>query len=126
MAKAQFKGSYKGNNFQILVDVNLLIWEEDGTHFVFAPALDLTGYDNTEEGAVKSFEHMLDTTLKYMEHKDSLFDELERLGWTVNRKKKRVNAPNISELMEDNAEFKNLYNRADVRRESREVKLALA
>ena len=97
------------------------------TYILFnAPALDLTGYDKTEEEAKKSFSQSLDMALKYMHNKDTLFNELERLGWTVNRKKKRVNAPNLEEMMSDNDQIKEILNKTGVKKESKDVHLAFA
>lgn len=123
MAKGKFEGSFSGEKHIIKVGLEVLSWEEDGVFFIYAPSLDLTGYDTTKEAAQKSFENTLDDTLVYMERKGSFFDELERLGWTVNRKKKRVNAPHIEDLKKDNAEIEELLNRSDVVRESRNVEL---
>lgn len=64
------------------------MWEEEGIHFVFAPALDLTGYGNSEEEAKRSFEVTLAEFLQYTNNKQTFYDELEHLGWSVNRKKK--------------------------------------
>lgn len=125
MAKARYSTNYSGSKYRIDVNVDVYIWNEDGVFFTYAPALDLTGYDTTEEKAKKSFSYVLDSTLKYMHNKDTIFNELERLGWTVNRKKKRVNAPNLQELINDNEEFKNLLNKPDYKKERQEVKLSL-
>ncbi len=123
MAKGKFSGQFSGDKHIIEVGLEVLTWEEDGVHFVYAPSLDLTGYDNTKEGAKLSFENTLKDTLVYMERKKSLFDELERLGWTVNRKKKRVNSPDLEELMKDNSEIESILNRPDVMKESHNVEL---
>ncbi len=126
MAKARYSANFKGSKYQIDVNLDVYIWNEDGIHFVYAPALDLTGYDKTEAKAKGSFSIMLDETLKYMTNKDTLFNELERLGWTVNRKKRRVNAPELQELMQDNEEFKNLLNNHDYKKVRQELQLSLA
>jgi hypothetical protein len=126
MSKSRYAANYKGIKYNIDLDVDVYIWEEDNVHFVYSPALDLTGYDETEAKAKEAFAHVLNNTLKYMNNKDSIFNELERLGWTVNRKKKRVSAPNIQELMDDNQSFKDLLNKPDYRKERQGVKLSLA
>lgn len=123
MAKGKFEGQFASDKHIIQVGLEILTWEEDGVYFVYAPSLDLTGYNSTKEGAKKSFEDTLDDTLLYMERKSSLFDELERLGWTVNRKKMRVNSPDIEELMRDNSEIRDILNRPDVQKESHNVEL---
>lgn len=126
MAKSRYSGKFAGKKYKIEVDLDVYIWSENGIYFAYAPALDLTGYDTTEEKAKASFSNVLDTTLHYMHNKDTIFNELERLGWTVNRKKRRVNAPDLQELMNDNEEFKNLLNKPDYKKERKEVQLSLA
>lgn len=126
MSKSRIAANFKGGKYSINLNVDVYIWKEDGVYFVYAPALDLTGYDKTESRAKESFTKILDETIKYMHNKDTIFNELERLGWAVNRKKKRVNAPNIQELIEDNESFKDLLNKPYYKKESQGVQLSLA
>ena len=126
MAKSRVSANYVGSKYRIDVNLDVYFWSEDDVYFAYAPALDLTGYDTTEEDAKKSFAKILDETLKYMHNKDTIFNELERLGWTVNRKKKRVNAPDLQELIDDNEEFKNLLNKPHYKKIRQGVQLSLA
>ena len=125
MSKSRYSANYKGSKYNIDVALDVYIWKEDGIHFVYAPALDLTGYDKTEVKAKDSFSKMLEEMIKYMHNKDTIFNELERLGWSVNRKKKRINAPNIQELIQDNDAFADLLNKSDYRKERQDVQLQL-
>lgn len=109
----------------VTVGANVLLWKEDGIHYAFAPSLDITGYGKTEVEAKRSFEVMLDEFLDYTHNKGTIFKELERLGWTVNKKKKRVKAPDHLELLEDNPDYREITNRPGVKHMQREVALAL-
>jgi len=71
----------------VTVGANVLLWKEDAIHYAFSPSLDITGYGKTESEAKRSFELMLDEFLDYTHSKGTIFKELERSGWTVNRKK---------------------------------------
>lgn len=124
MAKANFQGTFSNGKYEVSVGLSLYIWEEDNFTFVYSPVLDVTGYGENEIEAKKSFEITLSEFVSYTHNKNTIFDELERLGWTVNRKKKRVHAPNIDELRSDNETFKDLLKKSNVRSESREVQLA--
>ena len=126
MAKAQFRGTFNHGKYGLDIGLSLLIWEEEGITFVYAPSLDLTGYGPSEEEAKESFEITLQEFFSYTNNKDTIYEELESLGWTVNRKKKRVHAPSEDQLLEDNDTFKSLYNNPHVRKENKDVKLALA
>ncbi len=103
----------------------ILFWEEDGIHFAYSPALDLTGYGKSKEEAKRSFEITLDAFAKYTHNKGTIYKEPERLGWTINKKKRRVKAPGYEEMLEDNEKPRELVKQPNVIQESREVALAL-
>ena len=126
MSKKQLLASFtlKGG-YIMTVGVSVLLWEEAGIHYVFSPSLDITGYGKTEKESKRSFEVMLDEFVDYTHSKGTVYKELERLGWTVNRKKKRVKAPDHNELMSDNESYREIAMRAGVRSEQREVAFAL-
>lgn len=126
MAKTHFKGTFSNGKYKVSISLSLYIWEEDETTFVYSPALDVTGYGENEIEAKTSFEITLKEFVSYTQNKNTIFDELERLGWTVNRKKKRIHAPDIEELKSDNTTFKNLLKKANLRSENTNVQLALA
>lgn len=126
MSQKRFLASKRLRTGQLVtIGANVLLWEEDGLHYAFAPALDITGYGKSEAEAKRSFEVMLDEFLDYTHSKGTIFKELERLGWTVNRKKKRVKAPDHHELVEDNPDYREIVGRPGVRHMQREVALAL-
>lgn len=126
MAKAQFKGTFDQGEYLITISLSLYIWDEDGITFVYAPALDITGYGNSEEEAKNSFRITLDEFVSYTHKKKTIFDELESLGWAVNRKKKRLHAPDLEELRSDNVAFRDLLKKNNVRSENQNVELALS
>ncbi|MGQ3015107.1 MAG: hypothetical protein ACT6QS_15455 [Flavobacteriales bacterium] len=123
--KGQYRGILTGKKFMHKIRLRLYIWSEDKVFFVYAPALDLTGYGNTETEAKDSFTHILQETVSYMENKDTLFDELERLGWTTNRAKRRVKAPDIKEMKEDNEEFRIISSKPNVKTINESLELAI-
>lgn len=126
MAKAQFKGTFNRGKYIISIGLSLYIWEEENLTYVYSPALDITGYGYNESEAKESFETTLSEFVTYSHNKKTIFDELENLGWTVNRKKKRVHAPDLEELKSDNNTFRDLLKRSDIRNEQKDVELALA
>lgn len=125
MAKARFKGTFNQGEYLISVSLSLYLWDEKGITFVYSPALDITGYGNSEEEAKKSFRVTLDEFVGYTHKKKTIFDELESLGWTVNRKKKRLHAPDLEELRTDNVAFRDLLKKNNVRSENQNVELVL-
>lgn len=125
MAKGKLSASYQTEKHQVDIGVDILTWTEDSIFFMYSPSLDITGYGNTENEAKQSFKIMLNEFVKYTTNKQTIFDELERLGWTVNRKKKRAKQPLENELLADNDFLKSLLNKQDIKKETRELSLSL-
>lgn len=125
MAKRRVEASFKHGNQKLELGLNLLLWHEESVFYQYAPELDLTGYGESVEEARSSFEHCLEEFVTYTLNKGTIFDELERLGWTVNKKKKRVRAPEADHLFEDNETYRHLLNNPDVSKSSTEFALAL-
>lgn len=126
MANVHFEGKFRSNKSETLVGLSLFKWKEDDLVYVFSPALDMYGYGATEDEAKQSFELNLNEFVKYTENKKTIFDELERLGWTINRKKSRVRAPELSEMMIDNVDLRSILSNPDIIQENTNVELALA
>ncbi|MCO6483703.1 MAG: hypothetical protein J5I62_13015 [Flavobacteriales bacterium] len=124
MSKKHFSAKYDLEGEKLGVGVIVLIWEEDGVHFAMSPSLDITGYGKTEAEAKASFEVMLQEFVTYTHRKKTIFQELERLGWAVNRKRKRVVAPDMLDMIKENDELKDVINK-DYRKYERTVELAL-
>jgi hypothetical protein len=60
-----------------------------------------------------------------IEPKKKIVDELERLGWTTNKKKKRLRAIKKSQLLKDNETYKDLVKMPGISRSSIAVELSL-
>lgn len=110
----RINASYDRGNSQIEVNLSLLYWIDNSIHFFYSPALDLTGYGNTEKEAWSSLEHTLSAFIAYTENNNTLFLELEKLGWTTDQKKKLAQPPSDQELLADNATYKELLNKPNV------------
>lgn len=122
----RYKASYTNKRHKIEVEISVFIWKDESTVYVYSPSLDLTGYGDTIMEAKKSFEITLQEFVKYTTNKKTLFDELEHLGWAVNRRKKKMFPPDTKELLNDNETFREIYNKPGVKVENREVELAVA
>ena len=110
MQQANLSGGKKfGNNF-ITVSLQALFFEEEGIHYAYMPSFDLTGYGNTEEEAKESLTIVLDEFLRYTLNKNTLFIEMQRLGWKIKSKKKPMYAPQMSDLINTNDQFKDIVN----------------
>lgn len=125
MSKKLFTARFSRGRDRIEIGVPLLCWEEDSIHFIYAPSLDITGYGNSESEAKQSFEHMVEEFVNYTHNKNTFWAELERLGWTTNRKKKRMTAPNEEQMLEDNETYQHLQTMPNVRRHLENIAIAV-
>src|SRR5690606_9995731 len=101
MSRLQFSGKLVNGGSKIKTDLSLISFVEEGTHIIYSPALDLSGYGNSEEEAKESFQVVLQEFLSYCMNKKTLYTELERLGWSIKRNKKhpRITSPELSNLL---------------------------
>ena len=110
MQQGKLKGEKKIGIKSIKVDLQVLFFEEDNIHYAFMPSFDLTGYGNTEEEAKESLTVVLDEFLRYTLNKNTLFIEMQRLGWKIKSKKKPMYAPQMSDLINTNDQLKDIVN----------------
>jgi hypothetical protein len=94
----------------ITVNVPVLSFKEDNAHIIYCPALDLSGSGNTLSEARESFVTVVTEYLDYTTHKGTLWTDLKKLGWTIQKnKKKPATPPPMSELLESNDEFSRIF-----------------
>lgn len=114
MAKYKIAAGYKGKDGSIhSINLSLISFEEDSIYYVYSPALDLTGYGNSEDEAKKSFEVNLEEFIKYTDNKGTLIKEFQKLGWNVKIKGKNIKsikAPTYKEMLKHNEEFNKIVN----------------
>jgi len=125
MAKHHLQASFENSKQQVNIGLGLILWEDNGIFFQYSPALDLTGYGNTETEARESFNYQLNEFVTYTINKGTVYEELERLGWAVNKKKKRIVAPLENELLEENETYRNLITRQGINKTTTNLALAL-
>ena len=110
MQQGNLKGEKKFGTRYVKVDLQVIFFEEDNIHYAYMPSFDLTGYGNTDEEAQKSLTIVLDEFLRYTLNKNTLFIELQRLGWKIKSKKKPMFAPQMSDLINTNDQLKDIIN----------------
>ncbi len=94
----------------VKINLPVLFFSEDNICYAYMPSFDLTGYGNTEEEARQSLTIVLDEFLRYTLNKNTLFIEMQRLGWKIKSKRKPMHAPQISELINTNPQLKEIVN----------------
>jgi hypothetical protein len=98
------KGSY-------IVKLPVLSFKDDTAYVIYCPALDLNGSGNTASQAKESFAITVAEYLDYTTKKGTLFTDLKKLGWTIQKNKNKLaSPPPMSELLGNNEEFSRIFN----------------
>lgn len=126
MGLKRFSATYRNKNVEHKASIGVFTWNSDGIYYAYSPSLDMTGYGDNKEEAIKSFEITFHEFVKYATNKKTLWDELEHLGWAVNKKKKKVLAPKMTEMLQDNEIFRDVFNKPGVEMVNKEVELVAA
>lgn len=126
MGLKKFSATYRNKGEEHKVNIGVFTWNSDGVYYAYSPSLDMTGYGDSKEKAIKSFEVTFHEFVKYTTNKKTLWSELEHLGWVVNRKKKKMRAPDMTEMLQENQVFREVFNKPGVELVSREVELVAA
>ncbi len=95
----------------IKVKLRVVLFKEDNTIIAYCPALDLSGYGETEAEAKKSFEIVFSEFIDYTSKKGTLETELKRLGWVKKSKyASRLTPPDFVASINKNKELKEVVN----------------
>jgi hypothetical protein len=94
----------------IKIDLKVVFFEEEKIHYAYMPSLDVTGYGKTDEEAKESLSVVLAEFLRYTISKNTLFIEMQRLGWKIKSKKKPMYAPALSDLINTNDQLREIVN----------------
>jgi uncharacterized protein YdiU (UPF0061 family) len=109
---------------KIECNLPLIIFEEDNSVITFCPALDLSGYGDTEDEAKNSFEETLSEYFRYTVNKKSLAADLEKLGWKIRKKlSKQAIPPSMDDLLKNNEDFKRIFNTHDFRKRNTTINI---
>jgi hypothetical protein len=121
------RGQWVSGKKQIKVNLSLIEFEEDGSRIVYCPALDVSGYGNTETEAMKSFYVSLGEFFHYTTNKKTLASELKLMGWVIRKSKnKPMTPPPMSHLLELNDNFSRIFNEHPFRKFDQAFDLPLA
>lgn len=122
--RGKVEGLYNDGRHRIEFSLSVYTWEQEGVYFVYSPALDIVGYGNNNLEAESSFSITLEEFNKYVTNKGTVFDELEDLGWLVNRKKKKFTQPDFEDIKNDNEDFMDIIKSGIASEQRRQVAIA--
>jgi hypothetical protein len=122
--KLQFSGRWNTPGKSIKINLPLILFEEDGQQIAFCPALDISGYGNSEKEAIDAFSISIGEYLLYTINKGTLQKDLEVHGWTVRKSiHKPMVPPDMSYLLGANNEFNRVFNTHDFKKINHSVNM---
>ncbi len=124
--KGTFSGKWNDGQNDIIVNLPMISFEEDGSQILYCPALDLSGYGKSEKEALESFQIVLGEFLLYTTHKRTLDKELISLGWLVKKKRRKMIPPSMQKLLVDNDNFSRIFNNFPFRKFDQPVTIPAA
>jgi hypothetical protein len=117
--------SIKDGSNEVKTTLSLFEFKEDKAFIIYSPALDLSGYGYTKKEAMDSFSETLQEFFRYTINKNSIVNELKRLGWQIKggAKHPKFKAPDISTMMVGNSELKDIVEHKEFKKINKEVQL---
>lgn len=104
-----FKAQYNTGNSQLNFTLGVYIFVEDGIYIAYCPALDLSGYGESEYDAKQSFGEVMRQYIEYCLHKKTLVSDLQRHGWNIkSMKQRKIKSPDTATMMKRNPDFKDI------------------
>ena len=118
-----FKAEWQCGSDNISMNLPMIEFEEDGSTIVYCPALDVSGYGNNAKEASDSFAICLGEFFLYSLHKKTFFDNLKSMGWIIKNKHKKMQAPQLSKLLEDNENFSRIFNNFPYKKYDKQIEI---
>lgn len=115
---------FKKEKYQ--VGLSLVEFKEEDIIIIYSPALDLSGYGNTQIEARDSFSEALQEFFRYTNNKKTLDQVLKKLGWTIKgtKNKPKFNPPKDSELVQLNSLYNEIVNKKNYKVSREDVEFA--
>jgi len=112
MSKLHFKADLSVNDGVYNVGLSLIEFKEEDVTIIYSPALDLSGYGQSEVEAKKSFFEALSEFFRYTNSKKTLDKVLKKLGWSIkgSKRKPKFSPPKDSELVTSNPLYNEIVN----------------
>ena len=98
------------NGLDITFNLSLITFEEDNSVICYCPALDVYGYGLTEKEARSSMQTNLSIYFEYTTKKDTIVQDLRKLGWSIkNKVNKKLVPPTMTHMLETNRTFRRVF-----------------
>lgn len=102
---------------RVSVTLDVYVFKEDDCFIAYSPALDLSGYGDSEEAAKSSFSIVMEQYIAYCLSKRTLVKDLRAHGWKVKSlKQRKMSAPSFDMLLRSNDTFKDILENKEYRK----------
>ena len=111
-------------NKVISLQLSVYHFKEEESYIAYCPALDLSSYGATENHAKKSFEEILEITLKYMISKNTLIEDFRKHGWVIKSiKQKKIKSPSVEQMIHKNKVLRDILDNKEYRKYNKQVEI---
>jgi hypothetical protein len=122
--KMNMQGTWSSNSHKIKVKLAVILFNEDNVTIEYCPALDISGYGQSEQEAHESFSFSLAEYFLYTTHKKTLREDLVTRGWKLHRSKsKPMTPPSMQDLLQSNENFSRIFNNFDFEKRHTEIEI---
>lgn len=106
-------------NGTLNVSLDVYVFMDGDAYIAYSPALDLSGYGETEQAAKESFSIVIDQYISYAVAHKTLVKDLRAHGWRVRSvRQRRMAAPSFDTLVQSNSIFKDILENREYRKVS--------
>lgn len=104
-------------NGGLSVTLDVYVFMDGGSYIAYSPALDLSGYGESEEAAKDSFAIVMDEYIAYGISRKTLIKDLRAHGWKVKSlKQRKMSAPPFDMLLHNNDVFRDILENKEYRK----------
>ena len=97
--------------------LDVYVFMDGGSYIAYSPALDLSGYGESEEAAKDSFAIVMDEYIAYGISRKTLIKYLRAHGWKVKSlKQRKISAPPFDMLLHNNDVFRDILENKEYRK----------
>jgi hypothetical protein len=123
MDKIRYKADFSNRKATVKMRLAMVAYmDDDSIHYMYCPALDLTGYGYSDREAKSSFAQTLKLYLEYTVNKQTLIDDLKAHGWSLKNKKNLV-SPAFSDMLKNNKDFENIVDKRNFKKFTHELEI---
>lgn len=104
-------------NGNLSVTLDVYVFMDGDSYIAYSPALDLSGYGESEDAAKDSFAIVMDEYIAYGISRRTLVKDLRAHGWKVKSlKQRKMSAPSFETLLRNNDTFKDILENKEYRK----------